>query len=98
MEEKEIYRKAIRLFGIESQKAMAIEECAELIQAICHTGRNRTKFSIAEETADVEIMCGQLRQIVGNQAVQSCKAKKLSRLKELILKADQEELEERKKI
>ena len=95
MEEKEIYRKAIELFGIESQKAVAIEECAELIQAICHTSRNRTKYSIAEETADVEIMCGQLREIVGDNIVQEWKAKKLSRLKELIEKARMEEMEEK---
>jgi len=88
MEEKEIYRKAI-------QKAMAVEECAELIQAICHTGRNRTKYSIAEETADVEIMCGQLREIVGDNIVQGWKAKKLSRLKGLIEKARLEEMEEK---
>jgi NTP pyrophosphatase (non-canonical NTP hydrolase) len=71
-----IYHSALQRWGIEPQLKMAIEECAELIQAICHTDRNRPdKCNLAEEIADVEIMCGQLHN------VQYFKTKKILKLK-----------------
>ena len=74
-------RKAVRdiaaHYGLKSQEQMAIEECAELIQAI--TKHNRIKIGeqgyiasitgIAEEIADVMIMCEQLTVLYGIRGV-----------------------------
>lgn len=62
MTEYEILTTAIRTFGEEAQERQAIEECSELIQAICHKQRGR-EHNIAEEIADVEIMLEQLKII-----------------------------------
>lgn len=58
--EYEILTTAIRTYGEEAQERLAIEECAELIQAICHKHRGREN-NIPEEIADVEIMLEQLK-------------------------------------
>lgn len=62
MTEYEILTTAIRTFGDDAQERQAIEECSELIQAICHKQRGR-EHNIAEEIADVEIMLEQLKII-----------------------------------
>ena len=62
MTEQEILETAIKVFGAVHQEEVAIEECGELIQAICHKHRGR-KDNIAEEIADVEIMLEQLKII-----------------------------------
>jgi NTP pyrophosphatase (non-canonical NTP hydrolase) len=50
-----------KIWGGEFNLDMAIEECAELIQAIQHLRRNRCNVSkVAEELADVSIMIRQL--------------------------------------
>jgi NTP pyrophosphatase (non-canonical NTP hydrolase) len=66
MTEPEILTTAIRTFGEKAQEDVAIEECAELIQAISHKHRGR-EHNIAEEIADVEIMLEQLK-IINNCA------------------------------
>lgn len=58
--EYEILTTAIHTFGEVAQERQAIEECSELIQAICHKHRGR-ESNIAEEIADVEIMLEQLK-------------------------------------
>ena len=62
MTEFEILTTAIRTYGEREQECQAIEECAELIQAINHKHRGR-EHNIAEEIADVEIMLEQLKII-----------------------------------
>ena len=62
MTEQEILLTAIHSFGEKIQERQAIEECSELIQAICHKHRGR-EHNIAEEIADVEIMLDQLKII-----------------------------------
>lgn len=62
MTEHEILTSAIRTFGETAQEEVAVEECAELIQAISHKHRGRN-HNIAEEIADVEIMLEQLKII-----------------------------------
>lgn len=60
-ERAEIYQEAISKFGDFAQKLMAIEEMAELIQAICKDFRGKLDLlNIIEETADVKIMMEQL--------------------------------------
>jgi len=62
--ERELYLKALRKWGIQAQLTMLIEECAELIHAACHFARSPlfSMEKLAEEAADVEIMLRQLRQ------------------------------------
>ena len=62
MNDVEIIEAAIRVYGAREQEDMAVEECAELIQAINHKHRGRS-HNIAEEIADVEICLEQLKII-----------------------------------
>ncbi len=80
MNEREIITSAIRVFGEIAQEEVAIEECSELIQAITHKHRGR-EHNIAEEIADVEIMCEQLK-IINNCAdkVEEYRKAKIERL------------------
>lgn len=80
-----IYEKSVKRFGVKPQFDQACEECAELILAISHFQRNKTDLKgIATEIADVEIMCAQLRVIIGEEIVNAEKAIKLSRLRTLV--------------
>lgn len=64
MNENEIYKRAIEEYGKDSQLKMAIEEMAELTQAICKSFRGKDNVdNIIEEIADVEIMIAQLKII-----------------------------------
>jgi NTP pyrophosphatase (non-canonical NTP hydrolase) len=80
MSEKEILITAIRTFGETAQEGVAIEELAELIQAISHKHRGR-RNNIAEEIADVEIMLEQLKIINDCRAeVEAIRKSKIERL------------------
>lgn len=60
-------------YGMQSQEQVAIEECAELIKAITKSNRRKMDAKgfiagiteIAEEIADVLIMCEQLTYLYG---------------------------------
>jgi hypothetical protein len=85
MSEQEMYEKAIEHWGEAAQIDMAIEECAELILSLMHRLRRRNSIEdVAEEVADVEIMCGQLRLMVGSDLVDQVKVRKLERLQQLL--------------
>ena len=63
MTENELYKRALKDWGKEPQMMQVIEEMAELTKEILKN-INRKKDNIAElieETADVEIMLGQLK-------------------------------------
>ena len=62
MTERDIFITAINTYGDTAQEQIAVEECSELIQAICHKHRGR-QHNIPEEIADVEIMLEQLKII-----------------------------------
>lgn len=80
MIDEEIYRAAIRTFGAEAQKVVAIEECAELAQAITHEIRGR-EHNVPEEIADVEICIAQMKMIYGcTDEVERIKKQKIERL------------------
>jgi NTP pyrophosphatase (non-canonical NTP hydrolase) len=80
MDEKDIYRYAIKTFGVDTQEMVAVEELAELSQAIVHKRRGR-QHNIAEEIADVEIMLEQLKIInLCHSEVERIKEQKLVRL------------------
>ena len=80
MERHEIYTAAIRAYGETAQEQVAMEECAELIQAISHKHRGRCN-NLAEEIADCEIMLEQLK-IINNchERVETIKREKIERL------------------
>ena len=84
MKEIDILTAAIKVFGEKPQEEVAIEEMAELIQAISHKHRGR-KNNIAEEIADVEIMIEQLKVINGcTDDVQKIRNEKVIRLYEKV--------------
>lgn len=96
VESRVIGGKAIQIaeyYGKEPQLGMAQEECAELIQAINKVRRKgETKdaiYHLAEEIADVRIMCAQLMhlyRIVGSVTIIS--NRKLDRQLERIMEGD----------
>jgi len=83
---RELLENAILFFGEGSQIGVAQEECAELIQALSKYVRNKGNLdNVAEEIADVEIMCEQLRIIFENdKRVEEWKDYKLNRLESII--------------
>lgn len=87
MTDKEIFKSAIHCFGAFEQERMAIEECAELIQAISHKHRGRS-HNIAEEIADVEIMLEQLKLINGcAEQTEKIRREKIDRLYDRVVEA-----------
>lgn len=63
-----ICKKAIDAWGVAIQKVVAMEELAELISALSSELKNECN-NIEEETADVEIICLQLRLMYGSKKV-----------------------------
>lgn len=82
MDNKELYRQAKNKFGVTAQLDVAIEELAELTKEICKIKRGLgTIGNLAEEIADVEIMCEQLRFLFAvDSVVDTWKKTKLNRL------------------
>ena len=76
---RKVFKAAIEQFGEVNQIDMAIEEMAELIQALNKYKRN-LKHNIEEEIADVEIMMDQLRVIFDKDLVEKYKIHKKQRL------------------
>lgn len=65
--ETQMIKKILNHYGLENQMGIAQEECAELIQAISKLRRAKQVepellAHLAEELADVRIMCAQLEQ------------------------------------
>ena len=85
MNYEEIINWALLTFGQSSQKMMAMEECAELINVLAKEKRGRTcNQEVITEIADVMIMTQQLAVIYGKDAVEEEMNRKLSRLEERI--------------
>jgi hypothetical protein len=86
LKQMNIYKEALEEWGIVIQMMKAMEEMAELTVELsqCFTKGKMCKQTIAEEIADVEIMCTQLRIIVGSERVDTWKIKKLKRLKDIL--------------
>ena len=78
---KEISARAIKKYGKESQKRMAVEEAAELVNALMKEARGRvTDADIITEIANVQIMMEQLSIIYGYEKVAREREYKLERL------------------
>jgi len=78
-----VFLEAVELWGVDAQIDMMIEGCAELIHALQKRKRGRSD-NVAEELADVEIMCEQMRFIYGSDKIDYAKMLKLERLHCLI--------------
>lgn len=81
---KKIYDSAIKMWGIDAQQQMMIEESSELIKAICKFKRNGSRtnmLAVIEEMADVEIMLEQMKIIFDTEHLfDSIKQDKIDRL------------------
>ena len=74
-------------YGLTSQADITIEECGELIQAICKLRRGWSEErynNVREEVADVLIMVQQLRVILGSKYIDKIVEEKLDRQLERI--------------
>ena len=80
-----VLKLAIEKFGQEFQIDMAIEECSELINALCKLRRQRVgPIDVITEIADVQIMCSQLANMFGEKAVANERKRKIERLRKRI--------------
>lgn len=76
-------QRAIDTWGQEQQLRQLQEECGEVIAATNRYLRGTGSVdSLAEEIADVEIMCEQARLIVGSERVAHFRRLKLARLED----------------
>lgn len=95
IEEKELYKRALKDWGKEPQMMQVIEEMAELTKEILKN-INRKKDNIAElveETADVEIMLGQLKCCYNiEQKVDDYKKSKMQKISERLDNWEKENL------
>lgn len=91
MTEKEILKTAIEKLGEESQIDKSIEECSELIQALCKYKRalqekiyptinNEIIKNLYGEIADVKIMIKQLEILFDKNAISEEESFKIARL------------------
>lgn len=90
---EKLYVDVVEAWGTLFQLDMTIEECSELIKAIQKFKRNepgvgdvstKVVYAMAEEVADVEVMCSVMRLLVGEEAVRKIKIGKLHRLRETL--------------
>lgn len=80
-----IYEEALRVWGMYAQIAKASKELGELLVAMHHWKDGKCSCAdLAEEIADVEIVCNQLRRLVGDKLVNGLKIKKLRELRERV--------------
>lgn len=85
----ELYAKARKKWGLESQNKIAIEELGELIVEICHTMRKikcHDKIALIEEIADAQLTIEQLCYNYGvfHHEIREAKQRKLKKLKKLV--------------
>lgn len=101
MTERDILKAAIDRWGHVAQLDMAVEECAELIKAICKIRRSgyaeKEVEDIIDEIADVRLMMTQLAYMFGEDRVSERMDYKINRLKERINSYDKARTEEYEK-
>lgn len=84
---KSIYREAITTYGEIPQIDVAIEEMAELTQALSKYKRGK-QHNVEEEIADVSIMLEQLKIIFNNKKVKKIRRNKIARLNKGLKKSN----------
>lgn len=86
---EKVLEEAIKLYGVDVQTTVAIEEMSELVKELCkvkRTGVYKDGGHIAEEIADVYIMLRQLEMIFGNsEKIDQYMQQKITRLQMRIL-------------
>ena len=88
-EAKKVYRTAITTYGLDAQRKMAVEEMAELTNALMKFERGRnTDKDVIDEIADVTIMMRQMALMFGEDAVQARVDFKIRRLAERLVLED----------
>ncbi len=99
--EEELYKRALRVWGKEPQMLQVIEEMSELIKEILKNV-NRKKDNIdeiIEEAADVEIMLGQLKCCYGiTDKIRTYKAEKLKVIEQRLDDWEQKEKKDGKEV
>jgi NTP pyrophosphatase (non-canonical NTP hydrolase) len=94
-----VYKRAVDVWGVESQMNMMTEEIGELLQAISKFRRSSNKSEevkqeaynhLCEEIADVENMINQFRYIFDAKVIDKYKEEKLERTLEKIIKSENE--------
>ena len=77
---RSICRRILAHYGADNQHKQAIQECSELITALCHRMENRaTDAAVIDELADVSIMVEQLANVYGRSSVEARLDAKLKR-------------------
>lgn len=85
-----LLKKTIEKFGNDAQLDQAIEECSELILALCKYKRYSDNITeeiydnVIEEIADVQIMIDQLKFMFDEKVIEQCKEKKINKLIKII--------------
>lgn len=82
MTRDEILKNALKHYGANSQRIVAIEEMSELIKELCKVARCEENIAhIAEEIADVRIMLDQMEILFDcRKQVELMESEKLERL------------------
>ena len=97
--EEDVLKTAIATYGNEAQLCVAMEECAELIQAISKYKRygSKAQEQLAEEIADVLIVVEEVKLICGikDEQLKFYHDKKIARLKERLENAKEREENEK---
>lgn len=93
--EEDVLKTAIATYGNEAQLCVAMEECAELIQAISKYKRygSKSQEQVAEEITDVLIVVEEVKLICGikDEQLKFYHDKKIARLKERLENAKERE-------
>ena len=73
--------RAVARYGATLQMNQLQEECAEYVVALSHMRRGRVGVNeVADEVADIVIMCEQAGQIFGGNILESAIERKLAKL------------------
>lgn len=87
MNERELYKKAIKKWGAQSQVLMACEEMGEMLSALSRYNRGRiTEAEVHDCITDTWIMMEQMMVLFGmtNEQFKEIRAKKLAHLQALL--------------
>lgn len=90
--EQEIYKLALKKWGMKRQIIIFMEEIGELLQAVSKVYRSpkdvQSRDNLAEEIADVEIMTGQMKILlnVSGDTINAHKKRKLAKLEQHLTK------------
>lgn len=78
----DIFKHAIKSYGVEAQAMKAVEECSEFVNAYAKTFCGRaTAQDVVDEIADVTIMMRQMALVFGKEEVEQRIKFKVERLK-----------------